>query len=140
MASAKDYADAGDVLTLASAKDYADAGDVLTLASAKAYTDASNAAVLGQSKAYTDERIEKLDKDLSAGIASSAALSAVAVSGVQKGELSFGGGFGYHNSQSAAAFGAVMGLTDRWSVNAGAGFSNADVTLRAGTNYKIKLF
>jgi len=162
LASAKTYADgldaavrtdfaAADAATLASAKDYADAGDATTLASAKTYADgldaavrtdfaAADAATLASAKGYTDKRINKLDKDLSAGIASSAALSSVAVSGVGKGELSFGAGFGHHNSQSAAAFGAVMGLTDRWSLNAGAGFSNADVTVRAGTNYKIKLF
>jgi hypothetical protein len=181
LVTAKDYADSGDATTLASAKEYSDANlvtakgyadsrDAVTLADAKAYaesyadskdaetlanansytdlalnsakeySDAGNALTLHQANAYTDERIAKLDKDLSAGIASSAALSSVAVSGVSKGELSVGAGFGHHNSQSAAAFGAVMGLTDRWSVNAGAGFSNADVTVRAGTNYKFKLF
>ena len=134
--NAKDYADAGDATTLASAKTYADGLD----AAVRADFAAADAATLASAKGYTDKRINKLDKDLSAGIASSAALSSVAVSGVGKGELSFGAGFGHHNSQSAAAFGAVMGLTDRWSLNAGAGFSNADVTVRAGTNYKIKLF
>ena len=49
-------------------------------------------------------------------------------------------GYGYFNGQSAAAFGAAMGLSNRWSVNAGAGVSNADVSFRAGTNYKFKLF
>lgn len=137
---AKSYADSGDEATLASAKSYADSQDALTLNAAKAYADAGNALTLNQANAYTDERVAKLDKDLSAGIASAAALSSVAVSGVKKGEVSVGAGFGHHNSQSAAAFGAAMGLTDRWSVNAGAGFSSADVTFRAGTNYKFKLF
>ena len=151
LVAAKSYADEKDDLTLASAQDYSDAN----LSIAKNYTDdqievamnnmfdyadTRDALVLNQANAYTDKRIEKLDKDLSAGIASSAALSSVAVSGVKKGELSFGAGFGHHNSQSAAAFGAVMGLSDSWSVNAGAGFSNSNVTVRAGTNYKFKLF
>ena len=151
LATAKSYADSGDATTLASAKSYSDGNlataksyaddqDTLTLNSAKSYADAGNALTLHQANAYTDERVAKLDKDLSAGIASSAALSSVAVSGVSKGEVSFGAGFGHHNSQSAAVFGAAMGITDRWSVNAGAGFSNADVTVRAGTNYKFKLF
>lgn len=29
---------------------------------------------------------------------------------------------------------------DNWSVNAAAGLSDSNVTFRAGTNYKIKLF
>jgi len=33
-----------------------------------------------------------------------------------------------------------MGLSNRWSVNAGAGVSGYDVSFRAGTNYKFKLF
>ena len=60
--------------------------------------------------------------------------------GVERGEVSVGAGYGYFNGQSAAAFGAAMGLSNRWSVNAGAGVSNADVSFRAGTNYKFKLF
>ena len=93
-----------------------------------------------QANAYTDARIERLDKDLSAGVAGAVALSSVAVSGVKKGEVSVGAGYGYFNGQSAAAFGAAMGLSKRWSVNAGAGVSNSDVSFRAGTNYKFKLF
>ena len=90
--------------------------------------------------AYTDQRVEALDKDLSAGVAGAVALSSVAVSGVERGEVSVGAGYGYFNGQSAAAFGAAMGLSNRWSVNAGAGISNSDVSFRAGTNYKFKLF
>ena len=131
---------AADAETLASAKAYSDAGDELTLNAAKAYADAGNTVALNQAKAYTDERVEKLDKDLSAGVASAIALSSVSVSGVKRGEVSVGGGYGYFNGQSAAAFGAAMGLSDRWSVNAGAGVSNADIAVRAGTNYKFKLF
>lgn len=131
---------AADAETLASAKAYSDAGDALTLNTAKAYADAGNTVALNQAKAYTDERVEKLDKDLSAGVASAIALSSVSVSGVKRGEVSVGGGYGYFNGQSAAAFGAAMGLSDRWSINAGAGVSNADIALRAGTNYKFKLF
>ncbi len=86
------------------------------------------------------DKIHDMDKDLSAGIASTAALSSVAVSNVSAGEVSVGGGYGYHNGQSAAAFGFAVGLTDAWSMNAGAGFSSADTTFRAGTNYKFKLF
>ena len=116
------------------------AADELTLNTAKAYADAGNELAINQSKAYTDERIEKLDKDLSAGVASAVALSSVSVSGVKKGEVSVGGGYGYFNGQSAAALGAAMGLSDRWSINAGAGLSSSDVSFRAGTNYKFKLF
>ncbi|MBD5401100.1 hypothetical protein HDR61_05175 [bacterium] len=86
------------------------------------------------------EKISDATKDLSAGIASVAALSSVAVSNVERGEVSVGGGYGYHNGQSAAAFGFAVGLTDNWSMNAGAGISSADTTWRAGTNYKFKLF
>ena len=116
------------------------AADELTLNTAKAYADAGNELAINQSKAYTDERIEKLDKDLSAGVASAVALSSVSVSGIKKGEVSVGGGYGYFNGQSAAALGAAMGLSDRWSINAGAGLSSSDVSFRAGTNYKFKLF
>jgi len=116
------------------------AADELTLNTAKAYADAGNELAINQSKAYTDERVEKLDKDLSAGVASAVALSSVSVSGVKKGEVSVGGGYGYFNGQSAAALGAAMGLSDRWSINAGAGLSSSDVSFRAGTNYKFKLF
>ena len=62
------------------------------------------------------------------------------MSNVACGEVSIGGGYGYHNGESAAAVGVAVGLTDNWSMNAGAGFSSADTTFRAGTNYKFKLF
>ena len=87
-----------------------------------------------------DTKVNALEKDLSAGIASAAAMSSVAVSNVAKGEVSVGGGYGYYNSQSAVALGAAMGLTDNWSVNAAAGLSDSNITFRAGTNYKFKLF
>ena len=97
-------------------------------------------SALADANAYTDNRIESLDKNLSAGVAGAVALSSVAVSGVERGEVSVGAGYGYFTGQSAAAFGAAVGLSNRWSVNAGAGISNADVSFRAGTNYKFKLF
>lgn len=151
LASAKTYTDdretvirtdfaAADVETLNSAKEYADTQDALTLNNAKAYANERAALSLATANAYTDKKIDKLDKDLSAGVASSVALSSVAVSGVQRGEVSVGAGFGNYNSQSAVAFGAAMGLTNNWSVNVGAGVSDADVAFRAGTNYKFKLF
>lgn len=151
LASAKTYTDdreavirtdfaAADVETLNSAKEYADTQDALTLNNAKAYANERAALSLAAANAYTDKKIDKLDKDLSAGIASSVALSSVAVSGVQRGEVSVGAGYGNYNSQSAVAFGAAMGLTNNWSVNVGAGVSDADVAFRAGTNYKFKLF
>lgn len=87
-----------------------------------------------------ENTVSDIEKDLSAGIASVAALSSVAVSDVARGEVSMGGGYGYHNGESAAAFGFAIGLTDNWSMNAGAGISSADTTFRAGTNYKFKLF
>lgn len=87
-----------------------------------------------------ENTVSDIEKDLSAGIANVAALSAVAVSDVARGEVSVGGGYGYHNGESAAAFGFAIGLTDNWSMNAGAGISSADTTFRAGTNYKFKLF
>jgi autotransporter adhesin len=89
---------------------------------------------------YTDQRIDKLDKELSDGVASAVALSSVAVSNVRKGEVSVGGGYGYYNGQSAMAVGAAMGLSKRWSINAGTGISGSNVSFRAGTNYKFKLF
>ena len=114
------------------------------VAAANAYTDSKLAetrdSAVAASNAYTDRRIEDLDKNLSAGVAGAVALSSVAVSGVERGEVSVGAGYGYFNGQSAAAFGATMGLSNRWSINAGAGISNADVSFRAGTNYKFKLF
>lgn len=131
---------AADAETLNSAKEYADTQDALTLNNAKAYANERAALSLAAANAYTDKKIDKLDKDLSAGIASSVALSSVAVSGVERGEVSVGAGYGNYNSQSAVAFGAAMGLTNNWSVNVGAGISDADVAFRAGTNYKFKLF
>ena len=114
------------------------------IATANVYTDAQLSMLRDNSvsvaNAYTDRRIEDLDKNLSAGVAGAVALSSVAVSGVERGEVSVGAGYGYFNGQSAAAFGATMGLSNRCSVNAGAGISNADVSFRAGTNYKFKLF
>lgn len=95
---------------------------------------------LGEQVSAFNVRLDDMDQDLSAGIASVAALSSVAVSDVARGEMSVGGGYGYHNGQSAGAVGFAIGLTDNWSVNAGAGFSVADITIRAGTNYKFKLF
>jgi hypothetical protein len=99
-----------------------------------------DALTLSQANAYTDSRIETLDKNLSSGIASAVALSSVAVGGVRRGEMSVGAGYGYFNGQSAAAFGAALGLSSRWSINAGAGVSGYDVSFRAGTNYKFKVF
>ena len=116
------------------------AADDAVLASAKAYADAQNSMSLQAANDYTDVRFNELDKELSAGIASVAAMSSVAVSNVGKGEVSVGGGYGYYNSQSAVAFGAAMGLSDNWTVNAAAGLSDSNVTFRAGTNYKFKLF
>ena len=116
------------------------AGDEMTLSAAKAYADAKNSMSLQSAYDYTDKKVNALEKDLSAGIASAAAMSSVAVSNVAKGEVSVGGGYGYYNSQSAVALGAAMGLTDNWSVNAAAGLSDSNITFRAGTNYKFKLF
>lgn len=101
---------------------------------------ASEQQVLDASKDYTDKKINFLERELSAGIASTAAMSSIEVSNVNRGEVSIGGGYGYYNSQSAVAFGAAMGLTDNWSVNAAAGFADSNVSCRAGTNYKFKLF
>ena len=115
-------------------------GDDMTLASAMAYVDSKNELALKSAYDYTDSKVNALEEDLSAGIASAAAMSSVAVSGVGKGEVSVGGGYGYYNSQSAIALGAAMGLTDNWSVNAAAGLADSNVTFRAGTNYKFKLF
>ena len=114
--------------------------DALTLTNAKNFAAERDALTLGAANAYTDKQVEKLDKNLSAGIAGAVALSSVAVSDVRRGEMSIGAGYGYFNGQSAGAFGAAMGLTNRWSVNAGAGVSGYDVSFRAGTNYKFKLF
>ena len=100
-----------------------------------AAVDALDARVAG-----LDNKVNDMNKDLSAGIAGAVALSSVEVSNVKKGEVSVGGGYGYFNGESAAAFGAAMGLTDNWSVNAGAGVSGSNTTFRAGTNYKFKLF
>ena len=116
------------------------AGDEMTLASAKAYVDSKNELALKSAYDYTDSKVDALEEELSAGIASAAAMSSVAVSGVSKGEVSVGAGYGNYNSQSAVAFGAAMGLTDNWSVNAAAGLADSNVTFRAGTNYKFKLF
>ena len=100
-----------------------------------AAVDALDARVAG-----LDNKVNDMNKDLSAGIAGAVALSSVEVSNVKKGEVSVGGGYGYFNGESAGAFGAAMGLTDNWSVNAGAGISGSNTTFRAGTNYKFKLF
>ena len=116
------------------------AGDAMTLDAAKAYVDSKNELALKSAYDYTDRKVDALEDELSAGIASAAAMSSVAVSGVGKGEVSVGGGYGYYNSQSAIALGAAMGLTDNWSVNAAAGLADSNVTFRAGTNYKFKLF
>ena len=112
----------------------------MTLSAAKAYADAKSAMSLKSAYDYADKKVDALEEELSAGIASAAAMSSVAVSNVAKGEVSVGGGYGYYNSQSAVALGAAMGLTDNWSVNAAAGLSDSNVTFRAGTNYKFKLF
>lgn len=116
------------------------AGDEMTLAKAKAYADDQSAMALKSANNYTDKKVSALKKELSAGIASATAMSSIEVSNVAKGEVSVGGGYGYYNSQSAVAFGAAMGLTDNWSVNAAAGLADSNVSFRAGTNYKFKLF
>ena len=116
------------------------AGDEMTLASAKAYVDSKNELALKSAYDYTDHKVGALEEDLSAGVASAVAMSSVAVSGVGKGEVSVGGGYGYYNSQSAIALGAAMGISDNWSINAAAGLADSNVTFRAGTNYKFKLF
>ena len=104
---------------------------------------AGDALTLSKANAYTDSKVNELEKNVSGGVAAATALSAVNVANVGKGEVSVGAGYGYYNSQSAMAFGAAMGLSDRWSVNAGAGIAQGDktqFTIRAGTNYKFKLF
>ena len=103
---------------------------------------AADIDTLKSANAYTDKMIGDLDQDLSSGVASAVALSSVAVSNVKRGEVSVGGGYGYYNNQSAFALGAAMGLTDNWSINAGAGLgiNGGNLSVRAGTNYKFKLF
>ena len=121
---------------------------------AKDYTDgianglrnefaAADALTLRSANSYTDAKVNSLEKNMSGGVAAATALSAVSVGNVDRGEVSVGGGYGYYNGQSAMAFGAAMGLSDNWSVNAGAGIASGDktqMTFRAGTNYKFKLF
>ncbi|MCQ2581708.1 MAG: YadA C-terminal domain-containing protein [Alphaproteobacteria bacterium] len=90
-----------------------------------------------------DSKVNELDENLSAGIASSVALSSVAVANVQRGEMSVGAGYGNYNSKSAVAFGAALGITDNWSANAGVGLGfgkDTKASFRVGTNYKFKLF
>lgn len=119
------------------------AADALTLQQAKAYAGAGDALTLQRANAYTDGKVKSLEKDMSGGVAAATALSAVSVANVERGEVSVGGGYGYYNGQSAMAFGAAMGLSNRWSVNAGAGIASGDKTqfsIRAGANYKFKLF
>nr|MBQ0091444.1 YadA C-terminal domain-containing protein [Candidatus Enterousia merdequi] len=102
-----------------------------------------SAATLKSANAYTDKKVDTLEKNVSGGIAAATALSAVEVSNVKKGEMSVGAGYGYYNGQSAAAFGTALGISDSWSVNAGAGIAQGDETqfsIRAGANYKFKLF
>ena len=104
---------------------------------------AADAQMLANANAYTDSKVDSLEKNVSGGVAAATALSAVEVTNVKKGEMSVGGGYGYYNSQSAMALGAALGLSDNWSVNAGAGIASGDktqVSFRAGTNYKFKLF
>ena len=104
---------------------------------------AADARTLANANAYTDKKVDTLEKNVSGGVAAATALSSVEVSNVKKGEVSVGGGYGYYNNQSAMAFGAAMGLSDNWSINAGAGIASGDktqVAFRAGTNYKFKLF
>ena len=104
---------------------------------------AADALTLSKANSYTDSRVNTLEKNVSGGVAAATALSSVEVSNVKKGEVSVGAGYGYYNSQSAMAFGAAMGLSDNWSINAGAGIASGDktqVAFRAGTNYKFKLF
>ena len=104
---------------------------------------AGDAETLARANAYTDHQVDVLEKNVSGGVAAATALSSVAVSNVKRGEVSVGGGYGYYNNQSALALGAAMGLTDRWSINAGAGLATGDkaqFSFRAGTNYKFKLF
>ena len=103
---------------------------------------AADIDTLKSANAYTDKMIGDLDQDLSSGVAGAVALSSVAVSNVKRGEVSVGGGYGYYNNQSAFALGAAMGLTDNWSINAGAGLgiNGGNLSVRAGTNYKFKLF
>lgn len=87
-----------------------------------------------------EKKIYTIEKKLSAGIASVSAMSAISVSDVSGGEVSVGAGYGHYNNQSAVAFGAAMGISDNWSINAATGFSNNNLSMRAGTNYKFKLF
>ncbi len=130
---------AADTATLNAAKSYTESA----LDSARAFANAGDAWTLKQANAYTNKKVDTLEKNVSGGVAAATALSAVSVANVGKGEVSVGGGYGYYNNQSAVAFGAAMGLSDSWSVNAGAGIASGDKTqfsIRAGANYKFKMF
>ncbi len=37
-------------------------------------------------------------------------------------------------------FGAAIGVANNWSINAAVGLADSNVSYRAGTNYKFKLF
>ncbi len=134
----------GNNLAAATSTTTPSVADHLTTLNASLDTEVANRVAgdeltLKQAMGYTD----KLEENVSAGVASAVALSSVAVSNVKRGEVSVGGGYGYYNDQSAVALGAAMGLSDRWSVNAGAGLGlkgSDNFSVRAGTNYKFKLF
>ncbi len=90
--SANSYTDGKAKETLNAANHYADGKAKETLDTATTYTDNKSREMLGTANAYTDQKIERLDKKMNRGLASTAALSGLFQPyGIGKFNLSEGG-------------------------------------------------
>lgn len=123
--AANHYTDGKSRETLDTANHYADGKAKETLDTATTYTDNKSREMLGTANAYTDQKIERLDKKMNRGLASTAALSGLFQPyGIGKFNLS--AGVGGYRSESAVAVGSGYRFTENVAAKAGISTSVGD--------------
>ena len=92
--------------------------------------------ILEQNVVSLHDRYKKLRKDFQAGMASMAAMSALAPNARASGDTQLSVGTGAYSGHTAAAVGAYHWLTDNLMLNAGAAWGNSSDTIyRLGVTY-----
>ncbi len=112
------YTDGKAGETLGAANAHTDVKAQETLSSANRYADQRSGETLGAANAYTDKRVDKLDKKVNRGLASTAALSGLFQPyGVGKFNLSTG--VGGYRGESAVALGTGYRFSENVAAKAG---------------------
>lgn len=118
LSTANTYTDGKSQETLGAANAHSDARAQETLSSANHYADQRSGQMLGAANAYTDQRVDRLEKKVNRGLASTAALSGLFQPyGVGKFNLS--AGMGGYRGESAIALGTGYRFNENVAAKAG---------------------